>query len=184
MESNKSDDAAPEATAPKAGWRVKIGFTLFIASTIWPVLLPILPLFGLSGQAVAKFTGIMFVVGRSVDGNCRGHRRQRGLRLHQTANFRIHQILRPAAKVGVGRYKPAWSSYDAAGVCVPDTLHREIHPRIGRIWPGVRHCGGHHAAGRPVPARRRISGKSCAPCLSIKPLPSYQTNRRNNLRSY
>ena len=45
-----------------AGWRVKAGFVIFVASIGWPVLLPILPLLGVPGTSVAAFTGVMIVV--------------------------------------------------------------------------------------------------------------------------
>jgi len=44
-----------------AGWRVKVGALIFVASLAWPVLLPLLPLLGASGATVAAFTGVMVV---------------------------------------------------------------------------------------------------------------------------
>ncbi len=46
-----------------AGWRIKVAFTLFIVSLGWPVLLPIFPLLGYSGTAIAAFSGVMLVMG-------------------------------------------------------------------------------------------------------------------------
>jgi hypothetical protein len=43
------------------GWRIKLGFALFIASIGWPVLLPLMPLLGLSGASIASFSGAMMV---------------------------------------------------------------------------------------------------------------------------
>ena len=62
MEAIKKEDAPTESAVLKAGWRIKIGFTIFIASVTWPVLLPILSMVGVSTQAVAVFTGVMAVV--------------------------------------------------------------------------------------------------------------------------
>ena len=62
MEANKKEDAIAGSAAPKAGWRIKISFAIFIASITWPILLPILPMVGVSTQAVAAFTGVMVVV--------------------------------------------------------------------------------------------------------------------------
>jgi hypothetical protein len=45
----------------RTGWRVKVGFVIFVASIGWPVLLPILPLLGVSGTTVAAFVGVMMV---------------------------------------------------------------------------------------------------------------------------
>jgi hypothetical protein len=46
----------------QAGWRIKLGFALFILSIGWPVLLPVMPLVGFSGSAIAAFSGGMLVV--------------------------------------------------------------------------------------------------------------------------
>jgi len=53
--------AQPREVPPSAGWRIKAGFTLFIVSIAWPVVLPILPVLGLSGTAIAAFSGVMLV---------------------------------------------------------------------------------------------------------------------------
>ena len=42
-------------------WRVKAGFVTFVASLAWPLLLPTLPLLGVSGTAVAAFGAVMAV---------------------------------------------------------------------------------------------------------------------------
>ena len=60
----KSQEAAQANDVQQsAGWRIKVAFTLFVASILWPVLIPILPLVGFSGTAVAAFSGVMLVVG-------------------------------------------------------------------------------------------------------------------------
>jgi hypothetical protein len=48
-------------TQTQAGWRIKLGFTLFIASIGWPLLLPVMPVLGFSGTAIASFSGAMLV---------------------------------------------------------------------------------------------------------------------------
>jgi hypothetical protein len=45
----------------QVGWRIKLGFVLFILSIAWPILLPIMPLIGFSGTAIATFSGGMLV---------------------------------------------------------------------------------------------------------------------------
>ena len=45
----------------QVGWRIKVGFAIFIMSIGWPVLLPVLPLFGFSGSTIAAFSGAMLV---------------------------------------------------------------------------------------------------------------------------
>jgi hypothetical protein len=66
VEANNNEALSPDTTQPKPGWRIKLGFTMFIAALVWPVLLPILPLFGLSTQSVAAFTGFMLVAAEVV----------------------------------------------------------------------------------------------------------------------
>ena len=44
-----------------AGWRVKVGFAIFVASIGWPLLIPILPLLGVSTTTTAAFSGVMLV---------------------------------------------------------------------------------------------------------------------------
>jgi hypothetical protein len=46
---------------PRATWRVKIGFAIFVASIGWPILLPIFPLLGVPTTVTAAFGGVMLV---------------------------------------------------------------------------------------------------------------------------
>jgi hypothetical protein len=45
----------------QVGWRVRVGFAIFVASISWPVLIPILPLLGASTTATATFSGVMLI---------------------------------------------------------------------------------------------------------------------------
>lgn len=47
---------------PCAGWRTSLGLTLFVVSLGWPVLIPLLPLFGASSKVTAAFSGVMIIV--------------------------------------------------------------------------------------------------------------------------
>ena len=131
MESKRSDDAAPEATAPKAGWRVKIGFTLLIASIIWPVLLPILPIFGLSGQAVAKFTGIMFVLAEVLMVSAAAIAGKEGFAYIKQRVFGLIKSYGPPQKVGVGRYKTGLVIF------MLPLVYAFLTPYIGKYIPGL-----------------------------------------------
>jgi hypothetical protein len=44
------------------GWRIKAAFAIFIASLVWPVVVPVMPLLGFSGKAIAAFSGAMLVI--------------------------------------------------------------------------------------------------------------------------
>jgi len=46
---------------PRASWPVCIAFAIFVASIGWPVLIPVLPLLGVSTTATAAFSGVMLV---------------------------------------------------------------------------------------------------------------------------
>ena len=46
---------------PQVGWRVRVGFAIFVASIGWPVLIPILRLLGASTTITAAFSGVMLV---------------------------------------------------------------------------------------------------------------------------
>jgi len=61
VETKNIEDASPETAQPKVGWRIKTGFIIFITSIVWPVLLPILPLIGISSQYLTTFAGVMIV---------------------------------------------------------------------------------------------------------------------------
>ena len=45
----------------RIGWRVKVGFAIFVASIGWPVLIPILPLLGVPTTTTAAISGVMLV---------------------------------------------------------------------------------------------------------------------------
>jgi hypothetical protein len=47
--------------AQQATWQVKVGFAIFVASIGWPVLIPVLPLLGVSARTTAAFSGVMLV---------------------------------------------------------------------------------------------------------------------------
>lgn len=47
----------------RVGWRVKVGFTMFVLSIAWPVVIPVLSLLGFSATAIAAFSGVMLVAG-------------------------------------------------------------------------------------------------------------------------
>jgi hypothetical protein len=62
VETDKREAAGPDEALPEPGWRIKTGFAMFIASMAWPVLMPILLLFGVSTASVAKIAGFLLVV--------------------------------------------------------------------------------------------------------------------------
>lgn len=61
-EPNSEKSSSADTVQPHAGWRIRLGFALFICSTAWPLMMPILPLLGISARTTATFAGIMLVV--------------------------------------------------------------------------------------------------------------------------
>ena len=63
-------------TLPAVGWRIKLGFALFLTSLIgFPLLIPLMALIGLSGERIAAVTGglvlaaeLMMVAGAAIAG--------------------------------------------------------------------------------------------------------------------
>jgi hypothetical protein len=51
-----------QAGTQRRDWRVRVGLGLFVASISWPLLVPVLPLLGVSVEATATFGGVMLVV--------------------------------------------------------------------------------------------------------------------------
>ena len=54
---------AVNAEAVPSRWRIWVGLALFILSIGWPLLLPVLPMFGVSGTRIAAITAAMLIVG-------------------------------------------------------------------------------------------------------------------------
>jgi hypothetical protein len=131
VESIKNDDTTPQTAAPKVGWRVKTGFTLLIASIVWPVLLPILPLFGLSGQAVAKVTGVMFVAAEVLMLSAAAIAGKDGYAYIKQRVFGFIKSYGPPQTVGAGRYKTGLVIF------VLPLLYAFLSPYIRKYIPGL-----------------------------------------------
>lgn len=88
----------------QAGWRIKLGFVLFILSIAWPVLLPIMPLLGISGSTIAAFSGamlvaaeVMILAGAAIAG-------REGFAFIKSRAFGLLKSFGPPQKVGRTRY--------------------------------------------------------------------------------
>ncbi len=131
MESAKNENAAKESNAPKAGWRIKTGFAMFIASLTWPVLLPILPLIGLSTRSIAVFTGIMavaaevmLVAGAAVAG-------KEGFAFIKQRVFGFIKSYGPPQEVSATRYNTGLV------ILMLPVLYAFLSPYIGQYIPGL-----------------------------------------------
>ena len=89
----------------KAGWRIKVGFALFITSIGWPVLVPAMPFLGFTGIQIAAFSGVMLVVaelmivaGVAISG-------KQGFAYIKAKVFGVFKAYGPPQKVSLTRYK-------------------------------------------------------------------------------
>ena len=116
---------------PGVGWRVKAGSVIFVASLVWPVLLPVLPLLGASGTAVAAFGAvmavaaeIMLVAGAAIAG-------KEGFALIKSRVFGVLKSFGPPREVGRVRY-----SMGLVLFTIP-LLLGWASPYLGRHVPGL-----------------------------------------------
>lgn len=131
MEDIGKSGAPPETRPPKAGWRIKIGFTIFIASIVWPVLLPILPLIGVSSQSVAALTGVMFVVAEVMMVTAAAIAGKEGFAYIKQRIFGLLKSYGPPRVVSAARYKTGLVMF-----ALP-LLYAFLSPYIGKYIPGV-----------------------------------------------
>lgn len=131
MEANKKDIIPSNRARQKAGWRIKTGFTIFIASIAWPVLLPILPLVGVSSQSVAALTGVMFVVAEVMMVTAAAIAGKDGFAYIKERIFGVIKSYGPPQVVSAARYKTG-----LVMIGIP-LLYAFISPYIGKYIPGL-----------------------------------------------
>ncbi len=131
MEAIKDENTAKESSAPKAGWRIKTGFAIFIASLVWPILLPILKLIGLSAQSIAAFAGVMvvaaevmLVAGAAVAG-------KEGFAFIKQRVFGFIKSYGPPQEVSAVRYNIGLV------ILMLPVLYAFLSPYIGQYIPGL-----------------------------------------------
>ena len=130
-EATENVDAPLKANTPKVGWRIKTGFAMFIASLTWPVLLPVLPLIGLSTRSIAVFTGIMavaaevlLVAGAAVAG-------KEGFAFIKQRVFGFIKSYGPPQEVSATRYNTGLV------ILMLPVLYAFLSPYIGQYIPGL-----------------------------------------------
>jgi hypothetical protein len=111
---------------PQAGWRTRLGLLLFVVSIGWPVLIPILPLFGVSGKMIAALSAVMVVAaevmmiaGAAVAG-------KEGFVFIKSKVFGIFKPYLPPQKVSRLRYTIGLVLFSSSLV-------------LGWAWPYLRH---------------------------------------------
>ncbi len=131
MEATQKDDSPPEATAPKAGWRIKLGFAIFIASIAWPLLLPVLPLIGLPTKTVATFSGIMVVVAEVMMIAAAAISGKEGLAYIKQRVFGFIKSYGPPQVVSAARYNTGLVMFTLP------LLYAFLSPYLGKYIPGL-----------------------------------------------
>ncbi len=105
MEAENNDNAPVGVEKQKAGWRIKVGFAIFIAGVVWPVLLPILPLFGVSSTSVAALTGFMIVAAEVMMVTAAAVSGKDGFVYIKKRIFGFFKTYGPPREVSAARYK-------------------------------------------------------------------------------
>jgi hypothetical protein len=105
VEAEKKENAPTGVGSPKAGWRIKTGFAIFVASVVWPVLLPILPLFGVSSTSVAALTGFMIVAAEVMMITAAAIAGKEGFNYIKQRVFGFIKSYGPPREVSAARYK-------------------------------------------------------------------------------
>lgn len=130
-EATEKVDASPKANTTKAGWRIKTGFALFIASIVWPVLLPILPLFGLSPGSIATFSGIMLATADVIMMAAAAVAGKEGFTFIKQRVFGFIKSYGPPQAVSATRYKTGLV------ILMLPVLYAFLSPYIGQYIPGL-----------------------------------------------
>ncbi|MBM9515258.1 transporter suffix domain-containing protein [Desulfogranum marinum] len=113
-----------------AGWRIKIGFTVFILSITWPVLIPVLPFIGFSNKSVAAVTGFMFVVAEVMMITAAAIAGKDGFAYIKLKVFSFFKLYTPSRGVSVTRYRIGLIMFT-----VP-LFYSFLSPYIEYYWPG------------------------------------------------
>ena len=114
------------------GWRIKLGFALFIASIGWPVLLPLMSVLGFSGTSIATFSGamlvaaeVMMIAGAAIAG-------KDGFAFIKQKIFGILKSYGPPQEVSRTRYIIGLIIF-----CIPVVLGW-AWPYVGQFLPGLQ----------------------------------------------
>ena len=104
MESNNHDEMSSVMEA-QPGWRIKVGFVIFIVSIVWPALMPVLLIFGVSTSAVAKISGIMVVAAEVMLVTAAAITGKEGFVYIKQRVFGLLKSYGPSETVSASRYK-------------------------------------------------------------------------------
>ena len=131
MENKKKEESTAHAAEPATGWRIKLGFAMFIASIAWPLLLPVLPLFGISKQSIAPITGALMVVAEVMLIAAAAIAGKDGFAYIKKRVFGLLKSYGPPREVSATRYKIGLVMFT-----VP-LLSAFLSPYLGHYIPGL-----------------------------------------------
>lgn len=119
------------AAQPNVGWRTKTGLALFIISISWPLLLPILPLVGVSANYIVVFTGFMAVFAEIMMLAAAAIAGKEGFAYIKQRVYGVFKSYAPPRQVGARRYK-----IGLVIITVP-LVYGFLSPYIEQFYPGI-----------------------------------------------
>lgn len=112
-------------------WRIKLGFTLFVVSICWPVIIPILPLLGVPAAVTATIGGVMLVVGELLMILAAAVSGKEGFAVIKQTLFGFLKSYGPPAKVGRTRY------YIGLTLFLIPLAYGWVSPYVGHFYPAL-----------------------------------------------
>ncbi|MDF1746500.1 MAG: transporter suffix domain-containing protein [Gimesia sp.] len=128
----------------KTGWRIKIGFALFIVSIGWPLMIPVLPLFGVSNAMTATFTGVMLFAAELLLVAAVAISGKDGFAFIKSAVFGFLKSYGPPEEVSPIRYRIGLVMFG-----IP-LLLGWLSPYLGHLLPGMETRGQSYAIASDV----------------------------------
>jgi hypothetical protein len=115
----------------RTGWRAKVGLGMLVVSLGWPVLVPVLPLVGLSGGQIAAASGVMAVVAEILLVAGVALAGKEGYALIKSKALGFLKACGPPQRVGRARYTIGLVMF-----CLP-LLLAWASPYFGHLIPGM-----------------------------------------------
>ena len=115
----------------EAGWRIRIGFALLVASMAWPATVPLLGILGVSGTSIAVYSGVMLIVAEIMMVTGAAVAGRDGFAYIKQRVFGLAKRLGPAREVSRTRYAVGLAMFTAP------LLLAWTWPYLGRYLPGA-----------------------------------------------
>jgi hypothetical protein len=131
VENKQTIDSTVREEQPRAGWRVKVAFVIFVASLAWPVFIPVLPLMGVSGAKVAAISGTMLVIAEIMLIAAAAIAGKQGFAYIKSRVFGFLKSYGPPKKVSRTRYNIGLVMF------LTPLLFAFVSPYLGQYIPGL-----------------------------------------------